>query len=392
VSSSYPDAIDSFTTKVDGVDSVLASHVNDLQDAVVAVETAIGAPPVFLTDVYSPIINGGMDIWQRGTSFATIADGTYGPDRWLYQKSGAMVHTLSQSTDYPQITANGATRKFNYSLQLALTTPDTAIAAGDYCVLTHKIEGYNWLKLDGQPITVGFWVWSDVAGTYCVALRNSGADRSCVAEYTIGALEVQTWVFKSVTFPANDNTSGTWNFTNGVGVQLHFTLAAGSTYQTTADAWQTGSFFATSSQVNGVNTGVTPFRVTGVDVVLGSSPRSIVPFDIGVEYGRCLRYYWKTGTGGATRYGLAYGMALATTSARMFVPTPVPMRTNPAVSGFENVYCNGTAAAITSITNAVSVPNGVWFIANVAAGLTANHPAICNNEVASTGAVLDIEL
>lgn len=38
----FPTSIDSFTTKVDNVDDVMASHVNDLQTAVVALETKTG--------------------------------------------------------------------------------------------------------------------------------------------------------------------------------------------------------------------------------------------------------------------------------------------------------------------------------------------------------------
>jgi len=39
---SYPTSIKSFTTKQDNVDDVLAAHINDLQDEVVAIETALG--------------------------------------------------------------------------------------------------------------------------------------------------------------------------------------------------------------------------------------------------------------------------------------------------------------------------------------------------------------
>ena len=41
MASSFPGAIDSFTTKVDGVDDVMAAHVNDLQESVVSVETIL---------------------------------------------------------------------------------------------------------------------------------------------------------------------------------------------------------------------------------------------------------------------------------------------------------------------------------------------------------------
>jgi hypothetical protein len=42
MTTAFPGAIDAPTTKVDGVTDVLASHVNDLQDGMVALETAIG--------------------------------------------------------------------------------------------------------------------------------------------------------------------------------------------------------------------------------------------------------------------------------------------------------------------------------------------------------------
>lgn len=45
MSTNYPGALDSYADKVDGVDTVSAAHVNDLQDAVEAIETALGTNP-----------------------------------------------------------------------------------------------------------------------------------------------------------------------------------------------------------------------------------------------------------------------------------------------------------------------------------------------------------
>jgi hypothetical protein len=42
MSTSYPGALDSYTVKVNNVDTVQAGHVNNLQDAVVALETTLG--------------------------------------------------------------------------------------------------------------------------------------------------------------------------------------------------------------------------------------------------------------------------------------------------------------------------------------------------------------
>lgn len=42
LATNYPTSIDSYSAKVDGVDDVLAAHINDPQDAIVAIETALG--------------------------------------------------------------------------------------------------------------------------------------------------------------------------------------------------------------------------------------------------------------------------------------------------------------------------------------------------------------
>lgn len=40
MTTNFPGAVDTYTTKVDLVDNVMAAHVNDLQDAIVALEQA----------------------------------------------------------------------------------------------------------------------------------------------------------------------------------------------------------------------------------------------------------------------------------------------------------------------------------------------------------------
>jgi hypothetical protein len=52
----YPATIDSFTTKVDGVDDVLASHMNAVQTAIVNIETEFGTQPRH-TATTAPTVN-----------------------------------------------------------------------------------------------------------------------------------------------------------------------------------------------------------------------------------------------------------------------------------------------------------------------------------------------
>lgn len=63
MSSVYPGSLDSFTPKTDGVDYNLAAHINDLQDAVEAIETELGVNPAGSeADVKTRLDNMTVDV------------------------------------------------------------------------------------------------------------------------------------------------------------------------------------------------------------------------------------------------------------------------------------------------------------------------------------------
>ena len=254
------------------------------------------------------IINGDFNVWQRGTSFAAPATGTYNADRWLYAVVGAAVHTISRSTDVPTVAEAG--RLFNYSLLVDCTTVDAAIAAGDYTFIDHRVEGYNWLPLAQRAVTISFWVKGTKTGIHCVSLLNSGSDRSCVKEYTINTTD--TWEKKTLTFPASPS-AGTWDYTTGIGIIIRLALATGSTFQTTADAYQTGNFFATANQVNATDSTSNNFRLCGVQLEAGSVATEFEQRAFPEELALCQRYYEKTfdhGVAPAQAAGLSSNGAL----------------------------------------------------------------------------------
>lgn len=238
------------------------------------------------------LINGGMRLAQRGTSFVAVADSTYTLDRYQYVKTGAMVHTISQDTDVPSFAQSNMV--FTNSMHLNLTTPDTAIAASDYCWFTQKIEGYNWANLAQKDFTLSFWVKATLTGTYCVSFGNSVGDRNIPYNYTINA--TNTWEQKTINVIASPSL-GTWDYTNGIGLYVRWILAAGTNFQGTQGVWVNANAWATSSQINGVNTGATDFRITGVTILEGSlSSPAFVSFgkDIESEIRAAQRYYEKS--------------------------------------------------------------------------------------------------
>jgi hypothetical protein len=336
-------ALAASTVSLDG-DSVLIFDASAVATRRILVQNLVAATSAMQRK--NAIINGDFNVWQRGTSFTSAATATYSADRWQYAKVGAMVHDMSRSADVPTVAEAG--RLFNYSLLIDCTTVDAAIAAGDYSLIQEKVEGYNFLPLAQKIITLSFWVKATKTGIYCIALGNSVADRSCIKEYTINTTD--TWEKKTLTFPASPS-AGTWDYTTGVGLAVYFTLAAGSTWQTTADAYQTGNFFATANQVNATDDTANNFRLCGVQLEAGSVATEFEQRTFNEELALCQRYYWKSfayGTAPAQNVGAdtgeivfictAVGAAINASATYIF---PTLMRAAPTMTFYNPAAANG---------------------------------------------------
>lgn len=291
------------------------------------------------------IINGDFNIWQRGTSFAAIATNIYSADRWVYNKSGVAVHTVSRSTDIPTVAQAG--RLYNYSILIDCTTVDSSIAASDYVVIEQRLEGYNWLPLAQRTITLSFWVKATKTGTYCVSLKNSGQDRSYIAEYTVST--TATWEYKTVFITASP-PAGTWDYATGIGVYVTFVLSCGSTFQITPNSWQTGNYLSTSNQVNATDNTSNDFRLCGVQLEPGGSATIFEQISIHQELSICQRYFEKSyevnvdpssasGVGEMFSY---LGSALGNAQGLTYFNFKVIKRTIPTITWYSPV--TGTAA------------------------------------------------
>ena len=326
--------------------------------------------------IKNTVINGDFNIWQRNTSFATIADATYTADRWVYNKVGAAVHTISRSTDVPTVAQAG--RLFNYSALIDCTTVDSSIAAGDYVIFSQRIEGYNWLPIAQTAIVLSFWVKATKTGIHCASLRNSTPDRSYVCEFTINTTD--TWEQKTCTFTASPS-AGTWDYINGIGAYLTICLSSGATFQTTAGAWQTGNYFATSNQVNATDSTSNDFRICGVQLEKGSTVSSFENRTINQELQLCQRYYEKsydtdtaigTVTGnGASHFNATAGGSLNTAQdfkvSKRAVPTIVLYSTTSGGSG----VVRDTTAPADVATTAAAVGTSSYYISKGGLSATA---------------------
>lgn len=275
-----------------GVESLLATkadvglgNVDNTSDATVAaaVQTLLNKTMPTVNGValfhQSDIVNGDFKVAQLGTSFAAPAPGAYDLDGWLQGNTSTAVYTVAQ-------VAGSSIGKS--ARQVTITTADAAVAIGDVVNEITRIEGFDIIKYIGQTFIISFRAKVPVAGIHCVALRNSGNDRSYVKEINFPTANV--WQNCSFTVVGGLPTAGTWNYTNGVGLDIAFTHMCGTTFQTTPDAWNTGNFVGTVNQTNDCATVGNVWALESVTLNLGTIA-AVSEINFQDELARCQRYF-----------------------------------------------------------------------------------------------------
>ena len=239
--------------------------------------------------VPNSLINGNFDVWQRGTSFPSASLSRYYPDRWIYSANSTGFTTVARSLDVPTVAQAGML--INYSCRILVTTLDNTIGTTEFSEFLQKMEGFNWRQLAQRALTVSFWVKSSKTGIHGFSLSNDAVTRSFVAGYVVNAAD--TWEYKTINIPPSP-VDGTWNYTDGGGVNVIFTLMSGSTYVGTPNIWQTGNFLTVPGQVNFMDAVANQFLITNVKLEVGNlaTPYTFEPFELTLA--RCKRYYEKS--------------------------------------------------------------------------------------------------
>ena len=331
-----------------------------------------------LSGMRNVIINGGMQVAQRGSTFTFGSGGGsvyYGADRWRTQdytwSAGSNITVSNDSSVYPT--------GFSNSYKVATGATGLTFGSGGTLFIETAIEGYNASSLYGKSAYLSFWVRSSVTGTYNVLLENGNwgsgtTTRIYTPEYTINL--ANTWEYKTIPINfAAATASGTWDRTNGKGIGVSFVLGAhadrtGDPYKS---GWTTFSSYAgikTSSAVSwGTNANAT-FNVTGVQLEQNLQPTPFEQRPIGVELALCQRYYfYNTFSGNNFLDGYNETNGYRT----HIVNTPQPMRASPSVGltfGYAlNLYQNGAGATnnhqIIIIMRHVSTGRGYVYIDNI---------------------------
>jgi len=306
-----------------------------------------------------------MVIDQRNAGASvTPTSGQYTVDRWSMVISAASKLSFQQN-------AGSVTPPTGFSNYLGITSTSAySVTSGDYFAIYQGIEGYNiadlnWGTANAKTITLSFWVRSSLTGTFGGSLNNGS--RSYPFTYSISS--ANTWTQASVTIAGD--TSGTYNSTNGTGVQVWFGLGVGSTYSGTANSWATANYFSATGATSVVGTNGATFYITGVQLEKGSTATSFDYRPYGTELALCQRYYEKSfdtntaatsANASAGAYGLytSSGSAGGLTTAYLdgHAPYRVEKRTNPTVTCFDQAGNSGVCTRISPGVAATS--NQAW--------------------------------
>jgi hypothetical protein len=318
------------------------------------------------------VINGDMAVAQRGTS-ATSQSGTDIRllDKWQLVEGGDAVFTIAQSTTAPD--------GFNNSLKIDTTTADSSLSTTQFASVKTRFEGLNLQQLQfgtssAKPLTLSFWVRSNVTGTYSVMIALSDAT-NIYQSHTYAISSADTWEKKTITFIGDTTTAIPDDNTSGF--LLDFCLGSGTAYTSggaTGSAWSSSatSYFG-GHAVNIMASTSNEFLLTGVQLEIGEVATPFEHESYADNLKKCKRYFIKyINSSGAYAVGAIEG----TTTAIFSFPAP-DMRAAPTAAIDDLTIGGGIGSPpdVTAISSVTNTGHSLDCTLTVASGLTATNAA-----------------
>jgi hypothetical protein len=300
------------------------------------------------------VINGGFDIWQRGTTFTNPSSNTYGPDRWTIGDNSGCVYTR-QSTDAPT-----GIQYFLRAFRTAGTTNTSNIN------VVQSIDTITSIPLAGKTVTLSMYVRKGANGPSNLnialvcgtntdgSLWAGGGNGGTIA----GASQIITTSWTRYTYtgtvPSNATQLFVWAYYSATG-----TAPANEYYDITGVQLEVGSVATAFSRAGGTIQG---------------------------ELAACQRYFANLQPSTAD-YGTVISMFQATSgsTAKGGIQFPVPMRasasiTLAAAANFTLANASYTPIGGSSFTYAIGNTVNCRIDMSVASGLTAgNATALSGN-------------
>jgi len=322
------------------------------------------------------VINGGMDIAQRGTSFTSTSsannDDTYVLDRFYILSDGNDIVDVTQTTTVP----TGA----KYSIGLDVETVNKKFG------IAQIIENANCYDAIGGNVTISFQAkvsaTANLDNIKCAIVAWSGTADTVTSDI------ISAW-----------GVEGT-----------NPTLIANATYENTPANLGVTTSFATYSVTANVDTASTSniilfiwsdvtttalgefLYITNVQLEKGSTATSFEYRSTGTELALCQRYYWRETTTGSN-YAWASGYIPVSTVFRGYKQFPVLMRAVPDFNfntASNSMVCNDSSGNknISAFGGKLSTIGGNLAF-TIAAGSTSGSGAVIYDGTGTAGSYID---
>ena len=309
------------------------------------------------------VINGALEVWQRGTASTAIGSGTFLADRWQAVRSG-FAAGASQSRQATGDTTN--LPEIQYCARVQRDSGNTSTAE---IYLGQNYETVNSIPLAGETMVFSFYARKGAnysAASNALGLRvatGTGTDQNFITGSYTGSTNIYNATAATLT--------STWT-------RFSVSFTVGTT------ATELGFYF--NYQPVGTAGANDYFEVTGVQLELGTTAttfsRNAGTFQ--GELAACQRYFYAV-TADGNNNGAApitsHGTAASATVVEASLPIPVTMRTAPSLSVSSaisfRVYDNVNTATVTTamaLGTSASQQNAVIVKATVASGLTQYRP------------------
>ena len=279
------------------------------------------------------IINGAMQVAQRGTS--TTTSGDFGVDRFLVLFSGTdeaptfAQHALTSSDTGPYAAG------FRNSLHITNGDQSGGAGTNDYIAVDYRLEaqdiansGWDYTS-SSSFITFSYWIKSSVSQNFYVTLKTDhGTDQNYAFE--TGSLTQDTWTKITKTIPGNSNLQ--FDNNNTEGLRFRFLAFRGTDKTSSSYTLNTWGAYSSSARMpdntpTWYTTNDATFEITGVQLEVGSVATDFEHRSFAQELALCQRYCYKHEIDQSNGpYAFQYE------SAHKFVQDffPVTMRTTPS--------------------------------------------------------------
>ena len=326
------------------------------------------------------LINGGLGIWQRGTSLAITTAGSayYQADRWNNTVVGtSSATTYSRQTFTPgQVDVPGNPK---YYMRHAITSGGDS-TNGRNSIL-QSIEGIETFA--GETCVVSFYAKANAAKNITVEIvQNYGTGGSTTTYITPVKFGITTTWAKYVVPIAVPSITGKTIGTDSDYLALLIWMSAGSANNT-------------RSSTLGIQTGT--FDFAQFQIEKGSVPTEFEQRPPQVELSLCQRYYQILASGAeAANAGVGSGQCFGVTSCLITTRLPVELRVKPSavelssVSHFNVLQASSGSQTCTSMgLDAATSKKVIELSVGVASGLSAGNATClrCDNTASALMAV-----